>query len=219
MLTALARNEQAALAAEAGELLRAFEGFRQCLAIDPQSRAARFNFTLLEEAIPDQSFKLPVRGTEPQSCERTHQSVGGKFAIVSFRFNWPTSGGGNIHTCELARFLAKAGYTVRHFYPRFDSWAIGNAVSPPFASEELSFTDKDWNIATIQFRLRQAVDAFRPDCILITDSWNMKPHLAEAMRGYPVFLRFQALECLCPLNNVRLLCDGDGRFSQCRKHQ
>jgi glycosyltransferase involved in cell wall biosynthesis len=83
----------------------------------------------------------------------------------------------------------------------------------------VSFTEKDWNLHSILSRLRQAVDAFRPDCILITDSWNMKPHMAEAMRGYPVFLRFQALECLCPLNNVRLLCDGDGRFSQCRKHQ
>jgi hypothetical protein len=47
----------------------------------------------------------------------------------------------------------------------------------------------------------------------------MKPHLANAVRGYPVFLRFQALECLCPLNNVRLLSDTPGHFRQCPKDQ
>jgi glycosyltransferase involved in cell wall biosynthesis len=39
------------------------------------------------------------------------------------------------------------------------------------------------------------------------------------MRGYPVFLRFQALECLCPLNNVRLLLRPDGRAAQCPRQQ
>src|SRR5262249_31121249 len=136
---------------------------------------------------------------EPCQLERVT-----KVAIVSFLFNWPTAGGGNVHTAELARALAKAGYAVRHFYPCFAPWDIGNVTAAPFPSEGLEFTEHDWNVAAIQARFRQAVDAFGPDFVLIQDAWNFKPHLAEALRGYPTLLRFQALECLCPLNNVRL---------------
>ena len=89
----------------------------------------------------------------------------------------------------------------------------------PFPSEGLDFTDRDWNVGAIQARFRSAVDAFAPDFVVVMDSWNFKPHLAEAMRGYPVFLRFQALECLCPLNNVRLLVEPDGRATQCPRQQ
>jgi glycosyltransferase involved in cell wall biosynthesis len=62
------------------------------------------------------------------------------------------------------------------------------------------------------------VDEFAPDYVLITDSWNMKPLLAEAVRGYPYLLRLQAMECLCPLNNVRLLPVENG-LAQCRLNQ
>ena len=75
----------------------------------------------------------------------------------------------------------------------------------PYPSEALEFDDASWNVPAIQDRFRRAVDGFDPDRVIITDSWNMKPLLAEAVRGYPTILRFQALECLCPLNNVRLL--------------
>jgi glycosyltransferase involved in cell wall biosynthesis len=143
----------------------------------------------------------------------------GKVAILSFLFNWPSSGGGNVHTAELARFLARAGYAVHHFYPRYGPWAIGNVTDPPFPSEGLDFTEADWNVAGIQARFRQAVDASGPDVVLVMDAWNFKPHLAEAMRGYPTFLRFQALECLCPLNNVRLLFGPGGQAAQCPRQQ
>ena len=52
--------------------------------------------------------------------------------------------------------------------------------------------------------------AFNPDQVIITDSWNIKPLLAEAVREYPYILRLQAMECLCPLNNLRLLVEGVG---------
>jgi glycosyltransferase involved in cell wall biosynthesis len=47
----------------------------------------------------------------------------------------------------------------------------------------------------------------------------MKPLLAEAVQVHPYILRFHAMECLCPLNNVRLLLDGPDRFRQCQRHQ
>ena len=64
-----------------------------------------------------------------------------------------------------------------------------------------------------------AVDAFAPDYVIITDSWNMKPLLAEAVRGYPFLLLYQAQENLCPLNNLRLLATGPNQVEQCPRNQ
>ena len=63
------------------------------------------------------------------------------------------------------------------------------------------------------------MQAFDPDYVIITDAWNMKPILAEAVEGYPYYLRFQALECLCPLNNLRLLARSRQTVEQCPRNQ
>ena len=143
-----------------------------------------------------------------------------RVAILSFLFNWPSTGGGNHHTAELAQFLARAGYDVKHFFARYPGWGIGRVteelISP---SEAIEFDESSWNVAEIQARYRQAVDAFAPDYVIITDSWNMKPLLAEAVRGYPYFLLYQAQENLCPLNNLRLLAIGPDQVEQCPRNQ
>jgi hypothetical protein len=123
-----------------------------------------------------------------------------RVAILSFLFNWPSTGGGNHHTAELAKFLAQAGYEVKHYFARFPGWGIGRVtdelISP---SEAIEFDEAGWNVAEIQARFRGAVDTFGPDYVVITDAWNMKPLLAEAVRGYPYFLLYQAQENICPL--------------------
>ena len=53
----------------------------------------------------------------------------------------------------------------------------------------------------------------------MADSWNMKPILADAVADYPYFLRIQAQECLCPLNNLRLLADDSQTVRQCPRNQ
>ncbi len=80
----------------------------------------------------------------------------------------------------------------------------------------LEFTSK---IVHREDDYRQAVEFIDPDYVIITDAWNMKPILAEAVRGYPYLLRFQAQECLCPLNNLRLLASGPETFEQCPGNQ
>ena len=47
----------------------------------------------------------------------------------------------------------------------------------------------------------------------------MKPHLAEAMGGYPYYLLMQAQECLCPFNNLRLIGIGPTQVEQCPRNQ
>jgi glycosyltransferase involved in cell wall biosynthesis len=218
-LQALVCNDQATLAALTGDRAAAVRGFREALAVDPQCAVARFNLTFLEDELAEDAPASAAADAAAPPAPPVQPGGVGKVAILSFLFNWPSSGGGNVHTAELARFLARAGYTVRHFYPRYAPWGIGNVTDPPFPSEGLDFTERDWTIPAIQARCRAAVDAFGPDFVVVMDAWNCKPHLAEALRGYPTFLRFQALECLCPLNNVRLLLGPDGQFAQCPRQQ
>jgi glycosyltransferase involved in cell wall biosynthesis len=85
----------------------------------------------------------------------------------------------------------------------------------PYPAECLEFEEAEWSLPAIQRRYRRAVDAFGPDYVIVTDSWSMKPLLAEALRGHRVILRLQAMECLCPLNNVRLLPGPGGGAAQC----
>ncbi len=164
---------------------------------------------------PPFGHPLPGRG-------EGEDSSGGalRVAVLSFLFNWPSTGGGNHHTAELARFLGRAGYEVKHFFAHYPGWGIGHVtdelISP---SEAIEFDDPSWNVAEIQARYRAAVDAFAPDYVIITDSWNMKPLLAEAVRGYPYLLFYQAQENLCPLNNLRLLATGPNQVEQCPRNQ
>jgi hypothetical protein len=116
-LRALVCSGRAALAVVAGERDAALQGSRDALAIDPRCKVTRFNLTFLEDELAEAAAE-PRDTFVPDAPAAPVQAEGpGKVAILSFLFNWPTGGGGNVHTVELARFLARAGYTVRHFYP------------------------------------------------------------------------------------------------------
>jgi glycosyltransferase involved in cell wall biosynthesis len=243
-LKALIANDLAALKAMAGDTDLARKGFETALALDDNCKPARANLAVLMQnsqslnpsagtAVTDETLSR-VRGQHtahanrgtvasghavvPSSAQQPSGSI--KVAILSFLFNWPSTGGGIVHTVELAQFLRRAGYEVKHFYAQHLPWGVGKVEGAlPFPSEALEFNATTWNIPRIQDRFRMAVSSFRPDYVIVTDSWNSKPILAEAVREYPYFLRFQAMECLCPLNNVRLLPDGGGQFRQCQLHQ
>lgn len=187
--------------------------FQQALQLNPQNLDAQLNLELV--TADQRKGKWPVAAsTHLPKSRRT------RVAVLSFLFNWPSTGGGIVHTVELCDFLQRAGYDVSHIYARFDPWELGVVTKPtPMQSQVLTFPPEDWHYSGIQQRYRQAVDAFQPDYVIITDSWNMKPVLAEAMEGYPYLLRLQALECLCPLNNIRLLPGEDGGWRQCPLNQ
>ena len=216
---ALLANDLAVLLAVNGKAEAAHAGFRAALTIDPRCVPARINAILLY-AEAGTSPPLPIENGSAVTATPVGPIRPVRVAILSFLFNWPSTGGGIVHTVELAQSLMKAGYDVRHLYARHTGWGVGRVDAPtPYPSEALDFDDDTWDVPTIQDRFRQAVGAFDPDHVLITDSWNMKPILAEAVRGYPYILRLQAMECLCPLNNVRLLPEPGGGARQCHLHQ
>jgi glycosyltransferase involved in cell wall biosynthesis len=216
-LQALIRNDLAALDFLNGDQEAAHRGFTSALVLDPDCKPAQSNLEFLAEN--PRPNPLP-EGDGASSPAMRHSPRATRVAILSFLFNWPTTGGGNVHTYELAIFLERAGFEVKHYYVRFVPWGIGNVPRPlPYPCEALEFTESEWSAATIQSRFRQCVERFSPDYVIVSDSWNMKPLLAEAIQSFPYFMRLQAMECLCPLNNVRLLFDGQGGVAQCHRHQ
>lgn len=205
ILKALASNDLGCLARLNGDDALAQSHFRQALEWNGECESARQNLgSLLPGDVPNLANPAKERGI--------------RVTILSFLFNWPSTGGGIIHTVELAIFLQRAGYEVDLIYPQFTPWNLGNAEGCPFPGRSLTFQESDWTISTIQRRFREAVDEVSPDSVLITDSWNIKPYLAEAVSGYPYLLRLQAMECLCPLNNLRLLID-QSQTQQCPNTQ
>jgi glycosyltransferase involved in cell wall biosynthesis len=225
-LQALIRNDLAVLAAVEGDSVAARQGLAAALALDEHCSLARDNLALLQEDEVEEHAEPPAPEARPRVGPRANSAGQActaadiRVALVSFLFNWPSTGGGIVHTVELAQFLGKAGYEVRHFYAGHRPWGVGCVErSLPYPSEALPFDESTWNVPSIQARYRQAIEQIDPDYVILTDSWNMKPLLAEAVSGYPFVLRLQAMECLCPLNNVRLLPASDGRFRQCPLHQ
>ncbi|REK25326.1 MAG: glycosyltransferase [Planctomycetota bacterium] len=206
-LQALAGNDLGVLQAVAGDESAALAQFDAALTIDPDCRPARTNRQYLSE----RSDSPPGRPGEDNRRTR--------IAVVSLLFNWPSTGGGTIHTKELCQFLTADGYDVRHFYAACDSFGVGRVSQElPYDSLPIGFDERSWSAAGVRERIREHVAAFDPDWVIVTDSWNTKPLLAEAVGDWPYFLRIAALECVCPLNNVRLLCE-DGRLVQCERDQ
>lgn len=219
---ARARNARAALAAAAGDLDAARAGFAAALVLDPTCEAARTNLAALD-ATPPEPGVLPVE-TPPLVPEAVSPPVAApravRVAVLSLLFNWPSTGGGNVHTAELTKFLAAAGYTVTHLYARYEPWGVGRVTAPlPHPAEAVPLPADGPTAAGVVAAFRRAVDACDPDWVVLTDSWNLKPLLAAAAGGRPYVLRLQALECLCPLNNVRLLPAPGGGVRQCTRHQ
>jgi glycosyltransferase involved in cell wall biosynthesis len=212
-------NDLTALEALDGKPIVNTSMFFDALHADGNCAPARLNTALLTVDLGEPIREL-VRVLAPPLVRLPAARGPARVVIASLLFNWPSTGGGNVHTVELGRFLGQAGYEVQHIFARYPAWGIGNVEAPlSIPSEALVFDDPDWNVPEIQRRFRQAVETFDPDCVIVTDCWNMKPLLAEAVHGYPYFLRFQALECLCPLNNLRLLADGPDEVRQCSRNQ
>ena len=208
--SSLLLNNLAVVEASLGNVALANDLFAQAAELDAPHSAVHRNRTFLERQRDDTNNS----GTNSNSPQ--HKRI----AIVSLLFNWPSTGGGTVHTKELGDFLSRAGYDVCHFYAVNEQWDVGNVRSElPYNSVPLHFSEQDWNAETIRDRFRQKIHRFAPDSVIVTDSWNTKPLLCEAVATFPYYVRIAALESLCPLNNVRLLVDEQQQPLQCELHQ
>jgi len=189
--------------------------FQSAFAIDANCELVRTNLAFLEHACRKAGTSAPG---EHRKNHSSHERA--RIAIISLLFNWPSSGGGIAHTVGMAKALAASGYEVRLLYARNPSWGVGNVESDlAIESIPLDFDKSTGYADTIRSRFAQALDEWNPSSVIVCDSWNFKPHLAKAARKYPYFMRFNAQECLCPLNNCRVLFESQSEFLQCPHHQ
>jgi tetratricopeptide (TPR) repeat protein len=122
-LGALIRNDLAVLAALEGRLDEASRGWRELIEVEPGIPIARLNGALVASELDRRSLlrsecfaplKLaPAPGMtgDFESAHRSPLSADDsrlRVAILSFLFNWPSTGGGNMHTAGLAQFLGRA---------------------------------------------------------------------------------------------------------------
>ncbi|MBY0585797.1 glycosyltransferase [bacterium] len=218
-LRSLVLNDLASLAALEGRWEEATSILQESLAINPDSAVMQENIALLRSVFPKTDSSL-VPSDSVAHARQVDRPL--RIAIVSFLFVWPSRGGGIMHTVELASALLRRGFDVQHVFARYSPWGIGGVDSYlPLPSRAICFSEEQWNRHAIQEAFTKALEKIQPDCVLVTDSWNFKPWLAQAASNYPTFLMLQAQETLCPLNNIRLLPreDGNAGWRQCNKHQ
>ena len=133
-----------------GKLEEALQGWKAALELDGNLLLARLNRGLVEAEIslsqaqedPGELRLAPapaptvagppqvgIRPGVPRSDPGlAYASPPIRIAILSFLFNWPSTGGGNMHTAGLVEFLSRAGYEVRHYYARYPAWGIGRVA-------------------------------------------------------------------------------------------
>ena len=145
-LQALIHNDLAVLAAMSGDQVAARLHLQRALACDPACGPAQVNIiTLGRDQASSQLEPVPVRQHQPIHAAPPGHRLG-RVAILSMLFNWPSTGGGTVHTFELARALAGTGYEVCHIYARHLPWEIGRVNGElPYASRALEFSESEWN--------------------------------------------------------------------------
>ena len=231
--TLLIQNDLAVLAAMEGKLDEACQGLRtavesdgECLAGAAQSGARRSGtgpvgawriHSLRIAPAPEDTPPITLDESKIRLVQlRTIRRLGPiRVAVLSFfstgrrpaaaiciRRGWSSSSAAMATTC---------GIFMRGIRLGGSGGLTDDGLRSP--ARRSSLPRANGTLPTIRERFRRAVDSFAPDYVVISDTWNMKPHLAEAMRGYPYFLFVQAQECLCPLNNLRLLGSGRPRSS------
>jgi len=165
---ALAANDLAVLSVMTGRIDEGLEGWRQAIEADKTLLSARLNRDLMNaEIAPGWAEEFSVANgpgfatREANIAEPALPEGPVRLAILSFLFNWPSTGGGNIHTVELASFLARAGYEVGHFHPRFADWQVGHVADGlPLDSKPLDFGESSY-IAQMRWEMKTANSMIR----------------------------------------------------------
>lgn len=129
-----------------------------------------------------------------------------RLAIVDLLFSWPPHGGADVDLYHVAAGLRRMGYDVKLFGVRDpQSWERG-AFEPgklPFPAEQIVAQGKGLAPDALCPRIREAVDAFQPDAVLLADGFFLKPYVMQALSHYPIAARYYAHEAQCQKDILR----------------
>ena len=128
-----------------------------------------------------------------------------RIAIVDLLFCWPPNGGADVDVYHLALGLTRAGRPVRLFVPHFTG-LLGrgciSSIDPNIDIQQITIEAASQR-ETVVGALRDAVDAWRPDVVVLAHGYGLKPFVALALAHYPLIGRFYAHELLCARDAFR----------------
>lgn len=128
-----------------------------------------------------------------------------RVAFVDLIFSWPPNGGADVDLFHVARGFQAMNQEVRLFGVSDGTWERG-AFDPetlPFPATRIECVGRDFSAARVVGRVREAVDAWRPDAVVVADGFFLKPLVIHALAHYPIAARYYAHEALCHRDILR----------------
>jgi len=132
-----------------------------------------------------------------------------RLAFVDLQFSWPPKGGAEIDLFHVIKGIQDLGHEVKLFIRGHQgSWERGkiDTAALPFPAEAAPGSESR-RPATVAERMRQAVDSWAPDAVIVGFGFFLKPYVAAALSHYPLALRYYAYEGACP-RDFRLFKEG-----------
>ncbi len=129
-----------------------------------------------------------------------------RIAIVDLLFSWPPHGGADVDVYHVTQGLCAQGHDARLFFVHDPaSWERGQAdpAALPFPAERLLFAPGEMNEATLTARIRERLDQWQPDFVLLTQGYFFKTPLILALGAYRVISRCYAHETACHRDILR----------------
>ena len=129
-----------------------------------------------------------------------------RLAVADLLFCWPPHGGADVDLFHVADGLCRAGHDLHLFGLHIPgSWERG-AFHPetlPFPATRIDIPRSAFKAEYVAHRIAEAVDAWRPEAVLLADGFFLKPYLVQALAHYPLVSRYYAHEALCHRDILR----------------
>jgi len=129
-----------------------------------------------------------------------------RLALVDLLFSWPPHGGGDVDVYHVAKGLQTLGHEVHLFGVHTPgTWERGIFESSrlPFPATCLEIPNAAFTKRALPPRIRDHVDAWGPDAVLVCDGFLLKPYIIEALAYYPIAARYYAHEAACHRDILR----------------
>lgn len=133
-----------------------------------------------------------------------------RIAIVDLLFSWPPHGGADVDVYHVAQGLGALGHDVCVFVVHdANTWERGHLdpAAMPFDVQRLDCAPGVFAAAPVIDAVIHALAAWRPETVLLTQGYFMKPLLIRALCRYPVLSRCYAHEVAC-LKDILHFKDG-----------
>ena len=133
-----------------------------------------------------------------------------RIAFVDLYFCWPPHGGADVDLYHVIRGVQDLDYDVHLFVSNCDETFERGTITPselPFPATRVDFERREITPDVLPERIRDAVDAWKPDAVFLAHGFFLKPYVAKALAHHPTISRYYAYELTCPRDN-RLFREG-----------